>query len=80
VDRSPGSNRERSDHPMSFSDLAHSLDGGSVSGFMKKSFSIDSSLSVVSHHAAPRTHADRPAEHGGHGLGLSGLKTLHEST
>lgn len=45
---------------------------------MKKSFSIDSSLSMVSHHAAVRTHPDRPAEHSGHGMGLTGLKTLHE--
>jgi hypothetical protein len=45
---------------------------------MRKSFSIDSSLSMVSHHAAARTHPDRPADHGGHGMRLTGLKTLNE--
>jgi hypothetical protein len=45
---------------------------------MRKSFSIDSSLSMVSHHAAARTHPDRPADHGGHGMQLTGLKTLNE--
>ena len=49
-----------------------------ASAGMRKSFSIDSSLSMVSHHAAARTHPDRPAEHGGHGMRLTGLKTLHE--
>ena len=44
---------------------------------MRKSYSIDASLSMVTHHAAPREHADRP--HGiTRGMGLSGLKTLHE--
>lgn len=49
-----------------------------TSAGMRKSFSIDSSLSMVSHHAAARTHPDRPADHGGHGMRLTGLKTLNE--
>ena len=54
------------------------VDCQTASAGMRNSFSIDSSLSMVSHHAAARTHPDRPAEHGGHGMRLTGLKTLNE--
>jgi hypothetical protein len=54
------------------------IDCQTASAGMRKSFSIDSSLSMVSYHAAAHTHPDRPADHGGHGMRLTGLKTLHE--